>query len=275
MASSPNSFEQALLRYRADVFTDADVTGCTGLPERSIRELIKVGAVRTRSEDRGAGRTRTFDATTFKRLAILAAVNSAGFSLKLAGQITYLLPSDDDLYRIHDPINVLFDTTTHGDPGDQLPPRLDKPKRDWFDQAKPATPEPQSDWQLEIFDGRFVALVCQNGRFRFIYGDLRKQGTEFVTWLPFHAQLDTTTSTEAGVVPKWAGNRKWADRIDPRFLDYRYECHDGGDDPLLLAGYAAAWRPIFKTTINMSLAIRLALRIYLGLDPPLSDGGTS
>ncbi len=66
-----------------------------------------------------------------------------------------------------------------------------------------------------------------------------------------------------------------ADRINPKFLDYRYECHDGDDDPLARMGYAAAWHPIFKTTINMTLAVRLALRRYLGLEPPLLDGSGS
>jgi len=84
-------------------------------------------------------------------------------------------------------------------------------------------------------------------------------------------QLDAAFSTETGVIPKWAGKRQRADRIDPRFLDYQFENHDRFGDPLLNAGYAAAWRPIFTTTINLSLAIRLALRRYLGLDPLLTE----
>ena len=70
MTPSEN-FEQALARYQRNEFTDADVTACTGLSARSIRQLIKVGAVRTLSEGRGAGHIRVLDATTFKRLARL------------------------------------------------------------------------------------------------------------------------------------------------------------------------------------------------------------
>ena len=33
-------FEQALARYQRNEFTDADVTACTGLSARSIRQLI-------------------------------------------------------------------------------------------------------------------------------------------------------------------------------------------------------------------------------------------
>jgi hypothetical protein len=40
-------FDDALRRYRKGVFTDRDVTGCTGLSVRAWRELIKNGAVRT------------------------------------------------------------------------------------------------------------------------------------------------------------------------------------------------------------------------------------
>ncbi len=271
MASSETEFERALHRYRGDVFTDGDLTRCAGLSGRSVRELIKLGAVRTRTEERGAGRVRTFDATTFKRLAVIGAVNSAGMSLKLAGRMTYLLPSDDLLYRTYDPINVLCDTTLGvADPG-ELPPRLEAPKFDWFDAKKPATSDPEHDWLLEIIEGRFVALVAQGGRLRLIYGDLRKEGTEFVSWWPSHAQLDRESLTDADVSAKWEGKRLWADRIDPQFLDYRYEDHIGEDDPLMQRGYSAVWHPLVKTTINVSLAIRLALRRYLGVEPLLSD----
>lgn len=99
MPPREDSFWTALRRYQSGVFTDAGVTRCAGLSARSVRELIKVGAVRTLSNDRGAGRIRTFDAATFKQLAIVAAINDAGFSLSLAGQMAYLLPSDDQLYR--------------------------------------------------------------------------------------------------------------------------------------------------------------------------------
>ena len=216
----------------------------------------------------GRGRVRTFDATTFKRLAIVRAINNAGLSLRLAGQMTYLLPSDDHLYRIYDPIHVLCDTPVSAAGRHELPPRLEAPRFDWFDAGKPATSDPKNDWLLEIFEGRFVALVGQDKRLRLIYGDLRKEGTEFVSWWPSHALLGAAF---ADVSPKWDGKRLWADRIDPKFLDYRYECHDGDDDPLMQMGHAAAWRPIFTTSINMTLAVRLALRRYLGLEPLLLE----
>jgi DNA-binding transcriptional MerR regulator len=253
---------KGLRRFKAGVFTDADVTRCTGLSARSVRHLIKVGAVRTLSTDRGAGRIRTFDATTFKRLAVVAAIHDTGFSLQLAGQLAYLLPSDDLLYRTHDPINALSDTAGLEHDRDH-PPRSERAK--WFDPDVPAAVNPENDWLVEIYDSRFVALVAQNKRLRSIYGDLRRGGTQFVSWSPAHAQLVEYFSTNTEVAAKWEGRRQSADQIDPRFLNYKFEDHV--DDPLASAGHAAKWRPISTMTINVSLAIRLALRRYLDIEP--------
>src|SRR6516225_9703715 len=159
MTTQSDCFEQALARYQRNEFTDADVTACTGLSPRSIRQLIKVGAVRTLSEDRGAGYIRRFDATTFKRLALASAIHDAGLSLTLAGQLAYLLPGDARLYERYDPINVLCDTRLSADPNSVLPPRLETPRFDWFDPDTPATADPENDQLLEICDGRFVALA--------------------------------------------------------------------------------------------------------------------
>ena len=47
--------------------------------------------------------------------------------------------------------------------------------------------------------------------------------------------------------------------------------HDGDDDPLSDAAEAAARSPLFTTTINVTLAVRKALRRYLGIEPALSE----
>ena len=77
--------------------------------------------------------------------------------------------------------------------------------------------------------------------------------------------------TDADVAPKWEDPRSQANRIDPKFLNYRYERHDGETDPLMREARASAQRPVFRTSINISLAIRLALRRYLGLEPLLTQ----
>jgi hypothetical protein len=260
-------FKQALARYQRNAFTDADVTACTGLSARSIRQLIKVGAVRTLSEERGAGYIRRFDATTFMRLAVASAIHEAGLSLTLAGQLAYLLPGDALLYDRYDPIGVLFDTTSGVDSPGERPPRLKTPRFDWFDPDKPARADPENDQLLEICDGRFVALTFKRRSEPLVYGDLRNAGTVFVSWWPFQSHSSAMFSTDADVAPKWEDPRSSANRIDPKFLNYRYERHEDETDPLRREARAAAERPVFKTSINITLALRLALRRYLGLEP--------
>ena len=260
----PESFEQALARYQRNEFTDVDVTACTGLSARSIRQLIKVGAVRTLSEDRGAGYIRRFEAPTFKRLALASAIHDAGLSLTLAGQLAYLLPGDALLYARYDPINVLCDSVdSRGD----LKPRRQTPWFDWFDADKPAASDPENDHLLEICDGRFVTLTFKGRSAPLFYGDLREAGTQFVSWWTFQSHTSAVFSTDADVAPKWEDPRSPANRIDPRFLNYRYERHEGETDPLRREARAAAQRPVFKTSINITLALRLALRRYLGIEP--------
>ena len=50
-------------------------------------------------------------------------------------------------------------------------------------------------------------------------------------------------------------------------LDYRYERHDKEEDLLCIAAEAAIRSPLFKTTVNVTFALRKALRRYLGLEP--------
>jgi hypothetical protein len=263
------NINEALRRYRADGFTDDDVNRCTGLSVRAWREVIKRGAVRTITEKRGRGRVRMCDATTFKRAALIAVLNQAGLSLAMAGQIAYLLPFDMLLYDVCDPIFILLDVTASVDPETGLLPKLKTPKTDWFDPDKPAIADPKDDWLIEIYDGRFVAIIDPPKQEPMIYGDLRKEMTKFVTWFPFHRYIGSGTDTT--LVAKWQARLRWADQLDPRFLDYRYEDHSSDDDPLCIAAEAAARGPLFKTTINITLAIRLALRRYLGIDPVISD----
>jgi hypothetical protein len=286
-------FDDALRRYRKGVFTDRDVTGCTGLSVRAWRELIKNGAVRTVTQDRGRGRVRLCDANTFKRAAIIAALNRARFSLPVSGRIAYLLPFDTLLYAILDPCTILLRGEADVDPDSALPPRLERPKEDWFDADKPAEPDPENDWLIEIYEGRFVGIIlgATDKDEPLIYGDLRNDGTRFVSWFPFHRQNQFTEEIApallhseqiapallhykaGGSVAKWEHPFRWSDRLDHDFLDYQYEEHGGEDDPLGAAGEATARSPVFKTTVNVALAVRKALRRYLGIEPAAVEMG--
>jgi hypothetical protein len=263
------SNNEVLRRYRADEFTDGDVARCTGLTVRAWRELIKLGAVRTSTEKRGPGRVRTCDATTFKRAALIAVLHQSGLSLAVAGRIAYLLPCDDMLYDVSEPNFILLDPTGKVDPDTGLLPRRQTPFADWFDPDKPATADPETDWLIEVYDGRFVAQIIHGGAGPMLYGELRDAATRFVAWFPFHHYIGF--GNEEARFAKWQDPTNWADKINLRFLKYEYERHDTTDDPLRIAAEAAIRAPLFKSTFNLSLAIRKALRRYLGIEPALSD----
>jgi hypothetical protein len=272
-------FNKALRRYREGVFTDRDVTRCTGLSERAWRELIKLGAVRTITEKRGPGRVRLCDAKTLKRASIIAALNRTGLSLVMSGWIAYFLPLDELLYVVVDPSTILLQGGAKVDLDTGLPPLLKEPKADWFEPDKPAQADPDEDWLIEIYEGRFVASLYGAKDKPSFYGDLRDGGTRFISWFPAHRQFrfmdhESEDSVRAvtpnklkGLVAKWENPTKWADRLDPRFLNYKFENHDAEDDALCRAAEVAARSPTFKTTINVTLAIRKALRRYLGIEP--------
>jgi hypothetical protein len=258
---------------------------CQELPPKSPG-AIKVGAVRTVTEDRGPGRVRLCDANTFKRAAVIAALNRARFSLAVAGRIAYFLPLDTLLYAIWDPCTVLSQGGADADPDTGLPLRLKQPKADWFDPDKPAKADSENDWLIEIYEGRFVGIIYSGEDESSIFGDLRDEGTYFVSWFPFHRQPQVSSATEeiarallpykiGDIVPKWADPIMWSDRLNPDFLDYQYEDHGSDGDPLVIAAEAAARSPLFKTTVNVTLAIRKALRRYLGIEPavPASEMG--
>jgi len=270
-------FDDRLRRYRTGQFTDEDVTRCSGVAVRGFRELIKLGAVRTITDRRGPGRVRVCDATTFKRTAVIAAINAAGFSLAVAGRIAYFLPFEELLHVICDPFTVLFLNGAADDPETGLPPRRKTPTVDWFDPDRPAKVDPANDWYIEIYDGRFVAgnyKVRGQPDESFIYGDLRDDGSTFVSWLAFHDRRPVFDGRLKDFVDKlnakWEPPNLWSDRLDQNFLKYQYEQHDAEDDPLRFAAEVAVRSPVCKTTINITLALRKALRRYLGIEPALT-----
>ena len=270
------NFDDALRRYRADVFTDEDVTRCAGLSVRAWRELIKIGAVRTITKARGPGRVRRCDATTLKRSAVIAALNGAGFSLASSGRIAYFLPFHTLLYTLCDPVTILFPRFMDLEPHSGLP-RVQKPKVDWFDPHKLAKAEPEADWLIHIYETRFVAVSYGGKSEPTVFGDLRNEGTSFVAWLPLHRwnQLKGSMTDDLArellptkffqFVKEWEDPRKFPREL--RLLDYKYENHDTDGDSLRAAAEATARSSVFATTINVSLTIRKALRRYLDIEP--------
>jgi hypothetical protein len=278
--------ENALRRYHEDRFTDADVTRCTGLSVRAWRELIKHKAVRTVTEGRGPGQVRVCDATVLKRAAVISALNQAGLSLAVAGRIAYFLPFHTLLYTVCDPLVILLQRSD--DPSETgSPRRVQRPIVDWFDPDKPATANLATDWLIEIYDGRYVAAIydCNAKNGPVIFGDLRREGARFVAWFPLLRRNRITGGAIGQMAVELLPYHRFADfvadreeptkyREELKSLKYEYEAHATRTDPLCIEAKATARSPLFKTTINITLAVRRALRRYLGVDPAaLDDGG--
>jgi hypothetical protein len=281
------AYDDALSRYRQDRFTDQDVTRCTDLSVRAWRELIKVKAIRTEEEGRGPGRVRICDRTNLKRAAVISVLNQAGFSLAVAGQIAFFLPYHTLVYEVCDPITIHFQNSAETDPQSGLPPRVERPIVDWFDPRRPAEAE-ADDWSIEIVDRRFVGVRYDTGKDAVtIFGDLREQATRFIAWLPFPRRdqfaggaIERIAQELRGdglikFVAEWEDPSKWPKKWIKELhrFGYQLEHHEGKTDPLCMAAEAAIRSPVFKTTINPTLAIRKALRRYLDIEPALPNPG--
>jgi len=276
------TFNGTIRRYREARFSDLDITRCTGLSVRGWRELIKFGVVRTVTEIGGRGHVRLCDATVFKRAAVISSLNQAGLSLAMSGRIAYCLPFHTLLFTICDPNTILSQCSADVDPSTGLPPRVE-PKTDWFDPDKPAKADPRTDWQIEIYNGRFVACIYDVNDEPTIFGDLRNNSTSFVAWFPLRRRPRFSDATEEIVktlpsnrfvdfVGKWENPRKFSRQL--KHLGYKYENHDADNDALYVAAGASTQSPVYKVTVNISLAIRKALRRYLDLEPPVPDSET-
>jgi hypothetical protein len=277
--------KQALDSYRQDRFTDRDVMHCAQLSLRGWRALLETGAVNTVAERRGRGRIRLCDSTALKRAAVIAAISRAGFSLPVSGQIAYFMPFHTLMFTVYDPVTILLDPSADVTPATPFP-QIDRPSVDWFDSKKPAKAEPR-DWKIEIQEGRFVSAIYGATGNRVTFGDLRDQSTRFVAWYPSHdkAKVSGTAIEElvrealpnhrfVDFVVEFEDPTKWTKQLDE--LGYEFSKRTA-DDPLRIAAADTVRSPLFTTTINVSLAIRKALRRYLGMEAaePSSDKAES
>ena len=110
-----------------------------------------------------------------------------------------------------------------------------------------------------------------------MFGDLREEATRFVAWVPHDAKSHFVRSAVAQLAMEWApaGARlpdvaseweeptKWFKEL--RSLGYEYE-KLRADDPLRSAAESTVRNPLCTTTVNVSLAIRRAIRCYLGVE---------
>lgn len=268
-------FDEALRRYGAGQFNDEDVVNATGLSKRSWRELIKTGAVSTTTERLGRGNVRLCGHTVFKRAAVIGAINRAGLSLAVSGQIAYALPFRALLYDLLDPWMILYGRAPDLDRQAALPVATKKPMVDWFAPDRRATVDAENDWFVTIYDARFVGAVYHPKEQPLIFGDLRDGGATFVAWWPLRLGVPQMGQVIdaflrryphiMAAVAAWENPNKWAKELHA--LGYRFERHDGDGDPLSVTAAKSIRSPVLTTSANITFAVRRALRRYLGIEP--------
>ena len=152
-----------------------------------------------------------------------------------------------------------------------------KANANWFNPAQPAKADPKTDWLVQIYDRRFVSVIYRPAEKPVVFGDLREEGAKFVAWVPHDAKSQFVRSAVAQLAMEWApaGDRlpdvvseweeptKWTKEL--RSLGYEYEKLPA-DDPLRRAAEATVRNPLSTTTVNISFAIRRAIRRYLGIE---------
>ena len=158
-----------------------------------------------------------------------------------------------------------------------LPRKVQQPKTDWFDPDKPAKAEPATDWSIEIYNGRFVGARYNIEGPPTIFGDIRANA-EFVAWVPSDRSAGLARTTIAKLaqeilaprfvdfIAEWDDPTKFSEQH--KALGYKTESHHVGNDSLRLFAEATARAPLFKTSVNVTFAIRRALRRYLRIEPP-------
>jgi hypothetical protein len=232
------SFEDRLIWYQRGRFTSADVTRGTGLSERSQRELAKLGILPPIPQAKT--KARLFDARMFKRAAIIAPLNKGGFSLEVAGRITYAAPLLEQLwFSMVDPPGV-------------------GPRREWFDPGRPPATE-VNDYLIEIIDAHYVVHSTDAGPA--VFGEIFDDPPRFIWWSNAveYAISNYETPEWVDLGPRW----NWDRSMDDKAL--KFDVGEVSENDKRLAKQACE-NPYTKLTINAGLALRIALRRLLYID---------
>jgi hypothetical protein len=264
-------FEDALHWYRRDRFTADDVTRATGLPERSQRELLKLGIISAVPQARTKARLLT--SLMLKRAAIIAPLQRSGLSLGVAGRIVYAAMMLEDLvYDIVDPWAAAYDAATAFDHETGLfqPRKLPHNRDTWFDPAHPPATD-QADFFLSVINSKFVMFGADNPDGAF--GELTPDLTDFIWW--DNAMYDDIKARAKNGVLQLSvlgiGDHSPApfgsfdNTANPKTLAIKTKTAASDDEK---SAEQAKKNPVSMLTINASLALRVALRRLLYIEKP-------
>ena len=175
---------------------------------------------------------------------------NAGLSLKVAHTLVYLDVLGDLFMDIIDPHNLALNA------GD---------KSGWFDPQTPLNAHEDHDFRLIVTDGRYVFVHSYNEPIA--KGILVGGGTHFRSNIDFGRMIGSGELDENGkpinLRPIWDRVAPGHCEIDPGSLAWEY-------DPGLRDDAAIDWQTAFDaavsiTTVNLSLACKIAMRRVLGI----------
>ncbi len=233
--------------YGEGRFDAAAMKRGTMLTERAQRELAKLSVIQPIPQ--GKTNTRLFDRRAFKRASLVGPLwKQVGLSLQVAGTIIRGAPSLEAFtFDQLDPWEITFDVRFPVDPSTGFPPRrkfkdgsTENPFANpaWFDPSVPPRAEP-GDYLIAIINGRYVVCGRHGEQLDWLstYGELSNDMTRFEWWSSF----------EAAEMLQW-------DVKQVSDADHK-------------AAKLAIDSPIAKIELNASLALRVAIRRLLSIDP--------
>jgi hypothetical protein len=238
-------------------FNDEQLTSGCDMHIDNLRQLITWKAVIPYQRGGGRGRIRLWTMTHVHRVSMTASIFNAGFSLRMAHTLAYLIMMDE-LLCLYDPLNLEMNG------GD---------RSGWFDPNKPRVEPDEDDWYLDVVNGRFVYLDIgsdpEQVRQPMVYGELNRDRTILKSMIDFAHYSGPVDTDPANVVdtkyltetrPKW--ERFWmpTPEVDPSSLAWKYEPNLDED----LANDLFT-RPKSKQVINLTLGLRVAVRRVLDL----------
>ena len=235
--------ESAIAWYGNGQFSSADMQRATGLSERSQRELLKLGILRTVPQPRTAA--RLFDGRMLKRAALIYPLHEHGsFSLLVSGKLVYA----DILLE-----SLLFDVIDPWHAHQRMLEKAPGAEREWRWFASTEDPSPEAnDCYISLINRHYVASGIA-GSLR-VYGHLSEDRTDVVVFrgAVFDQLTEPSERTSA-----------WPNEFHPRWTlagEARKFAAKSVGEAEREAVKRAIERPISTFSINASLTLRLAMR---------------